>query len=388
MFVGLGAARVRDLFDQARENAPCIIFIDELDALGKSRIFTPLGRGATDESEQTLQQLLAELDGFDPSQGVILLAATNRPEVLDPALLRAGRFDRQILLDKPDHEGRLKILQIHSKQVKLDKGVDLDKVASITAGFSGADLANLVNEAALTATRRGAAAVFSDDFTVALERIVAGLERKKRLMNPEEKRRVAYHEMGHATVSLALQAGDRVHKISIIPRGIGSLGYTLQRPTEDRYLMSRQELLNKMAVMMGGRASEGLYFQDASTGAADDFVKASDIAQAMVTQFGMSEKLGMVSYEKEASPFLRGRMEFQRTHFSETTAEQIDSEVKALVDEAYTIALNLLKTNRDFVEAGAKRLLEKETLVEEEIQELWKEIGITAPWPKPVSSPA
>lgn len=378
MFVGLGAARVRDLFEQARKNAPCIIFIDELDALGKSRAFGQLRPGSTEESEQTLNQLLAELDGFDPSEGVVFLAATNRPEVLDPALLRAGRFDRQILLDKPDHEGRAAILKIHLRKVKLAENARVEEIAGITPGFSGADLANLVNEAALMATRRGADAVYMEDFTSALERIVAGLERKKRLMNPQEKLRVAYHEMGHATVALALGAEEKVHKVSIIPRGFGALGYTLQRPTEDRYLMSRKELVTKMAVLLGGRASEDLTFQEVSTGASDDFVKASDIARAMSTQYGMSEKLGMVSYEKDISPFLKGAVDFQRTHFSEKTAEMIDQEVKTLVDEAYRAAINSLHENGGFLEAGAKKLLEKETLSEKEIYQLWEKLkGMT-----------
>jgi cell division protease FtsH len=375
LFVGLGAARVRDLFEQARKEAPCIIFIDELDALGKSRALVPLGVGGPEEKEQTLNQLLAELDGFDASKGVILLAATNRPEVLDPALLRAGRFDRQVLLDKPDQSGRLQILKVHVKNVKLHPSVSLEQVASLTPGFSGADLANLVNEAALTATRRGAESIEPEDFTVALERIVAGLEHKKRLMNAEEKRRVAHHEMGHATVGLALKTGEKVHKVSVIPRGIGSLGYTLQRPTEDRYLMSRKELLDKMAVLLGGRASESIFFDEVSTGAADDFVKASDIARAMVTQFGMSEKLGMISYEREPAPFLKGTYEAQRASFSERTSEQIDAEVKALMDEAYALAFKTLKDSQRFLEEGAKRLMEKETLAEDEIQGLWKELG-------------
>ncbi len=293
MFVGLGAARVRDLFNQARKQAPCILFIDEIDALGKSRAFGMMGTGSNEEKEQTLNQLLAEMDGFDPSEGVIMLAATNRPEILDPALLRAGRFDRQILLNNPDQVGRLQILRVHVKKITLDPKADLNQVAALTPGFSGADLANLVNEAALVATRRNAESVTVDDFSQAIERIVAGLEKKSKVMNPKEKERIAFHELGHATVALALNLADKVQKVSIIPRGMGALGYTLQRPTEDRYLLDEDELLNKVAVLLGGRASEKITFGKVSTGAADDLVKATDLAHAMVAQFGMSEKLGM-----------------------------------------------------------------------------------------------
>ena len=302
MFVGVGAARVRDLFEQARTKAPAIIFIDELDALGRARGAFPFG--GHDEKEQTLNQLLSEMDGFDTSAGLVLLAATNRPEILDPALLRAGRFDRQVLVDRPDKVGRVQILKVHLKKVQLTPDVDPEKIAALTPGFSGADLANLVNEAALLATRRGAAAVALDDFTRAIERIVAGLEKKNRLLNPLERKVVAYHEMGHALVAMSLPGADPVHKISIIPRGIGALGYTIQRPIEDRYLMTRDELENKMAVLLGGRAAEKLVFDHLSTGAADDLAKVTDIARSMVMRYGMEEKLGHVAYEAERPLFL------------------------------------------------------------------------------------
>src|SRR5688572_10605719 len=297
MFVGVGAARVRDLFKQAREKAPAIIFIDELDALGRARGLGP--HGGHDEKEQTLNQLLVELDGFDSSSGVVILAATNRPEILDPALLRAGRFDRQVLVDRPDKKGRIAILALHMKKVTLAPDVDAEKVAALTPGFTGADLANLVNEAALLATRRGADAVAMTDFNNAVERIVAGLEKRNRLLNPREREIVAYHEMGHALVALALPGVDPVHKVSIIPRGVGALGYTIQRPTEDRFLMTREELENKMAVLLGGRAAELIAFGHLSTGAAVDLRRVTDIARSMVTRYGMSEKLGSVAYERD-----------------------------------------------------------------------------------------
>src|SRR5690606_9026736 len=295
LFVGVGAARVRDLFEQARQRAPAIIFIDELDALGRARGAFP-GFGGHDEREQTLNQLLTEMDGFDTTSGLVLLAATNRPEILDPALLRAGRFDRQVLVDRPDKAGRLQILRVHARKITLAPGLDLEQIAGLTTGFSGADLANLVNEAALAATRRDGSEVTLADFTTAIERIVAGLEKKNRVLNAHERAVVAHHEMGHALVGLALPGSDVVHKVSIIPRGIGALGYTIQRPTEDRYLMSRAELENKIAVLLGGRAAEQLIFGELSTGAADDLAKATDIAHDMVTRYGMDEELGYVVY--------------------------------------------------------------------------------------------
>ncbi|MCB0365010.1 MAG: ATP-dependent metallopeptidase FtsH/Yme1/Tma family protein [Bdellovibrionaceae bacterium] len=376
LFVGMGAARVRDLFEQARKTSPCIIFIDELDALGRSRSAGYPGTGANDEKEQTLNQLLAELDGFDPRSGIVILAATNRPEILDPALLRAGRFDRQVLIDNPDQHGREQILNIHVKKIILSTDVDLRAIASLTPGFSGADLANLVNEAALVATRRGAESVTTNDFTSAIERIVAGLERRKRIMNPDEKRRVAFHEMGHATVALALQCRDRVHKISIIPRGIGALGYTLQRPTEDRYLMTREELMRKIAVLLGGRTSERLMCEDVSTGASDDLAKASDIARAMVSQYGMSEKLGLGSFERADSTFLRGPNPFPMPReFSEKTGELIDQEIKAFLSLAESLAETSIRLNDTFINKGVEVLLQEETLDADRIVELWGEYG-------------
>lgn len=375
MFVGLGAARVRDLFFQARKNAPCILFIDEIDALGKSRGLGLAGTGANDEKEQTLNQLLAEMDGFDFSEGVVILAATNRPEILDPALLRAGRFDRQILLNNPDRVGRIKILKVHLRKIHADPKLSVERIASLTSGFSGADLANLVNEAALLATRRNADQVEEIDFTQAIERIVAGLEHKSKILNPEEKRRIAYHEMGHVTVALANKDSlDKIHKVSIVPRGIGSLGYTLQRPTEDRYLMNENELLHRIATLLGGRASEKLFFNQVSTGAADDLVKATEIARAMITQFGMSEKLGLASFEQRSSAFLHVPGELMnRTPTSEATAEEIDAEIKALLDRAYRLALHSIEVHGHFVEEGVRRLLERETLDESELLDMWQQ---------------
>jgi cell division protease FtsH len=369
MFVGVGAARVRDMFEQARQKSPAIIFIDEIDALGRAR--GAYGLGGHDEKEQTLNQLLAELDGFDTASGLVLLAATNRPEILDPALLRAGRFDRQILVDRPDKKGRIQILEVHLRKVKLAGGVDRAQIAALTPGFSGADLANLVNEAALLATRRGRDAVALEDFTAAIERIVAGLEKKNRLINPLEREVVAYHEMGHALVAIALPGSDSVHKVSIIPRGIGSLGYTIQRPTEDRFLMTQQELENKMAVLLGGRAAEQLIFARVTTGAADDLVKVTEIARSMVTRYGMSQKLGQLSYEGNRNAFLPApAAEYQpeiRT-YSETTAREIDCAVREIVDAAFLRASAILRENRAGLEAGAKKLLDKETLNEDEVK--------------------
>ncbi len=369
MFVGVGAARVRDLFEQARKRAPAIIFIDELDALGRARGAYPMG--GHDEKEQTLNQLLAEMDGFDSSAGVVLLAATNRPEILDPALLRAGRFDRQVLVDRPDRKGRVQILNVHLKKVKLAADADPEKIAALTPGFSGADLANLVNEAALLATRRGADAAGLDDFTAAIERIVAGLEKRNRLLNPLERKVVAYHEMGHALVALSLPGVDKVHKISIIPRGIGALGYTIQRPTEDRFLMTREELENKMAVLLGGRASEHLVFGHLSTGAADDLAKATDIARSMVMRYGMETKLGHVSYEGESARFLDVPQTMTRRHdFSEEVAREIDRAVKAILDAAFGNATRVLAQQRSTLDRGSALLLEKETLNEEDLHAL------------------
>lgn len=367
MFVGLGAARVRDLFEQASKHKPCIIFIDELDALGKAR--TIGGFGGHDEKEQTLNQLLAELDGFDPREGVVLLAATNRPEILDPALLRAGRFDRQVLVDRPDKLGRLAILKVHGKKVSLSEEVALEQVAALTPGFSGADLANLVNEAALVATRRDAVTVTLDDFTAAIERIVAGLEKRSRILNPHEREVVAHHEMGHALVAMTLPGVDPVHKISIIPRGIGALGYTLQRPIEDRFLITREELKNRIAVLLGGRAAEVIMFDEISTGAADDLDKATEIARNMVTRFGMDETLGRITYAPQRQAFLGDAAlpGWQPHDYSEQTAREIDCAIRAIVEEAYATAKKLLSGKKSILEKGAQLLLEKETLSAAEI---------------------
>ena len=375
MFVGVGAARVRDLFEQARQRAPAIIFIDELDALGRAR--GAFGMGGHDEKEQTLNQLLTEMDGFDPSSGLVLLAATNRPEVLDPALLRAGRFDRQVLVERPDKIGRIAILNVHVKKITLAEGVSMDQVAALTPGFSGADLANLCNEAALAATRRGGKAVMLDDFTVAVERIVTGLEKKNRLLNPHERRVVAYHELGHALVALSLPGADPVHKISIIPRGIGALGYTIQRPTEDRFLMTRKELENKMQVLLGGRAAEHIVFGEVSTGASDDLQKVTSIARAIIMRYGMHEKLGNVVYEEERQSFLgqTGPSLHERS-FSEETAREIDCAVRDIVNRAFERTVKLLAGRRDVLEAGATQLLEKETLNEPELQALRDALGV------------
>jgi cell division protease FtsH len=378
MFVGVGAARVRDLFEQARQKAPAIIFIDELDALGRARTSTA-GLGGHDEKEQTLNQLLVELDGFDPAAGIVLLGATNRPEVLDPALLRAGRFDRQVLVDRPDRRGRAAILAVHATKVRLAPGASLEQVAELTPGFTGADLANLVNEAALVATRRGADAVTLPDFTVALERIVAGLEKRNRLLNPREREVVAHHEMGHAIVAAAQPGCDPVHKISIIPRGIGALGYTMQRPTEDRYLMTREELEARMAVLLGGRTAEALVHGHLSTGAADDLSKATEIARSMVTRFGMAPQLGALAFEAEPGPFLGG-VAVPRRLYSEETAREIDLAIRDLVHAAQQRATRILEANLGLLHEGAARLLARETLADDELREL---LGRATPAPAP-----
>ncbi len=372
LFVGVGAARVRDLFEQARKAAPCIIFIDELDALGKMR---GLGAfGGNDEKEQTLNQLLAELDGFDPREGVVLLAATNRPEVLDPALLRAGRFDRQILIDRPDRRGREAILRVHLKRISAARDLDCTQIAAITTGFTGADLANLVNEAAIGATRRGAEAVSMADFTAAVERIVAGAERRSRLLQPQERKVVAYHEMGHALAAASLPRMDPVHKVSIVPHAIGALGFTLQRPTEDRFLIGRQELKDRMVVLLAGRAAEALVFEEISTGAADDLAKATDIARQLVTRFGMSEQLGQAVLERQSAPYLSGDnghlAGLREKDYSEQTAREVDLCVRELIDEAFRRARALLEQRRADLEEGARLLLERETLTPDDFPAL------------------
>jgi cell division protease FtsH len=379
MFVGVGAARVRDLFEQARQKAPAIIFIDELDALGRAR--GAGGFGGHDEKEQTLNQLLVELDGFDPSTGLVLLAATNRPEILDPALLRAGRFDRVVLVDRPDKKGRLQILQVHVRKVKLAPEVDMEQVAAITPGFSGADLANLINEAALLATRRGADAVSQADFNEAIERLIAGLEKRNRVLNENERRVVAHHELGHALVAMALPGSDPVHKISIIPRGVAALGYTMQRPTEDRFLMTRAELENKMSVLLGGRAAEEVMFDHLSTGAANDLAKVTDIARSMVMRYGMVKALGHVAYEDEPAPFLSNQVFQKNREYSEATAREIDIAVREIVETAYATALGILKRERAALARWAQMLLEKETLTENELGELRRAVAPAQPAP-------
>ncbi|WP_445504386.1 ATP-dependent zinc metalloprotease FtsH [Microvirga sp. G4-2] len=380
MFVGVGAARVRDLFEQARQQAPAIVFIDELDALGRARGGVFLG-GGHDEKEQTLNQLLTEMDGFDPTSGIVLLAATNRPEILDPALLRAGRFDRQVLVDRPDKKGRIDILRVHVKCVKLASGVSLEDVAALTPGFTGADLANLVNEAALLATRRSGEAVTLDDFTQAIERIVAGLEKRNKLLNPHERNVVAHHEMGHAILAMALPGVDPVQKVSIIPRGIAALGYTIQRPTEDRFLIGRSELLNRMTVLLGGRAAERLVFGEISTGAADDLAKATEIARSMVTRFGMDPELGEVAYEAERSAFLTPAQEtgLEPRRYGEETAAAIDGAVRKLIEEVSTRAEAILLRNRAVLDRAAQLLLNKETLQGSDLEELAASVAPEAP---------
>jgi len=378
MFVGVGAARVRDLFEQARKEAPAIIFIDELDALGGAR--GVVAYGGNSEKEQTLNQLLVEMDGFDPTVGVILLAATNRPEILDPALLRAGRFDRQVLVDRPDKKDRIAILKVHLKKAVLAIDVDPERIAELTPGFTGADLANLVNEAALLATRRDADSVHPTDFTAAVERIVAGLEKRNRLLIPKERRIVAYHELGHAIVAMALPGQDPVHKISIIPRGIGSLGYTIQRPTEDRFLMTDEELENRMAVLLGGRAAEYIFFHHLSTGAADDLVKATDTARSMVLRYGMDKDLGHVAYERERPPMI-GTPAAQGWHareFSDETERLMDHAVRDLVGHAFDRAVEILNAHRSAHEKTAQLLLQQETIDENDIAALRAQIVPTA----------
>jgi cell division protease FtsH len=369
MFVGVGAARVHDLFEQARQAAPCIIFIDELDALGKMRGVGAFG--GNDEKEQTLNQLLAELDGFDPREGVVLLAATNRPEILDPALLRAGRIDRQVLIDRPDRKGRQAILKVHLQKITVQPGLDGERIADITTGFTGADLANLVNEAAIVATRRGAEAVSLDDFTAAVERIVAGVERKSSVLHPDERQVVAYHEMGHALAASSLPAMDPVHKVSIVPRAIGSLGYTLQRPTEDHFLISCQMLKDRIVVLMAGRAAEYLAYGQISTGAADDLARATGIARQLITRFGMSTELGQSVLERQNATYLGERMQgVGEKDYSEQTAREVDLGIRALLDEAYGRAKALLDSRRGDLDAGAHLLLKKETLTPEEFPPL------------------
>ena len=369
LFVGMGAARVRDLFAQAKEKAPCIIFIDELDALGKAR-----GVGITgghDEREQTLNQLLVEMDGFDPTLGVILVAATNRPEILDPALLRAGRFDRHILVDRPDKKGRAEILRVHMKGITVDKDMDVETVAGMTPGFVGADLANLVNEATLLAVRHNKDKVGMAEFQEAVERIIAGLEKKNRLINEKEREIVAYHEVGHALVALSLPGTDPVRKISIIPRGVAALGYTLQVPTEDRYLMSKSELLNKIAVALGGRAAEVIQFKDISTGAHNDLARATNIARSMVKEYGMSTELGHIYFEKvrQKQPFPDMGLPSEKD-YSEQTAQVIDHEIKEILDSQFEVAREILTKRKRVLDKGAALVLKEENIEGERLKKL------------------
>lgn len=367
MFVGLGAARVRDLFEQAQKLAPCIIFIDELDALGKARTLSPVS--GMDEKEQTLTQLLTEMDGFDTKKGVIIMAATNRPEILDPALLRPGRFDRHVLVDRPDLKGREEIFKVHLRSVKLAQEVDIRTLASMTPGMVGADIANIVNEAALLAARKQKEAVQMADFEEAIERIIAGLEKKTRLINKKERERVSYHESGHAIVASILPQADPVRRVSIIPRGIAALGYTIQLPTEDRYLLTRSELLDRMTVMLGGKAAEDIIFGEASTGAKNDLEKATDMARSIVAEYGMSEHLGPVSFDRGRSLFLESPFG-QQKNYSEETARKIDEEVRALLTEAYDKAKSLLTDRIEKLRGIAAVLLEKEVLDGEELKSL------------------
>ena len=367
MFVGVGASRVRDLFDRAKKQAPAIIFIDELDALGKSRASAGAFMGGNDEREQTLNQLLAEMDGFEPNAGVILLAATNRPEVLDPALLRPGRFDRQILVDRPDKSGRLAILEVHARNVSLAEDVDLNKLAVRTPGFAGADLANLINEAALLAARNNCSAVTMADFNEATERILAGLEKRSRVLNETEKKTVAHHEVGHAIVGSLMPGTDRVEKISIVPRGVGALGYTLHLPEEDRFLTIEDEIRGRIATLLGGRAAEELTFDKVSTGASDDIQKATELAERYVTLYGMSDRLGPIAFEKIQQQYLEG-MTNPRRQVSQKIAEEIDLEVKAVIDGAHQVAKTILLKNRGLLIALAQILLKQEVLEGEQLR--------------------
>jgi cell division protease FtsH len=368
MFVGVGAARVRDLFSQAEQKAPCIIFIDELDALGRARVQSPMG--SHEEREQTLNQLLAEMDGFDSRKAIIIMAATNRPEVLDPALLRPGRFDRQVLVDKPDVKGREEVLRIHTKNVKLSPAVDLRVVAARTAGFAGADLANLVNEAALLAARKDKTQVEMKDFDEAIDRLIAGLE-KKRVMSNKEREIVAYHESGHAIVATAIPGMDPVHKISIVQRGFGALGYTMQLPLEDRYLMQRRDLLNQLAVLLGGRTAEEIALQEISTGAQNDLQRATDIARAMVTEWGMSDALGAINYDgHKRNKFLDLQLGPERGAYAEDTARLIDTEVKKIMTDAHANARSILTERRDLLEKVTRQLLEQEVMEGAQLREI------------------
>lgn len=370
MFVGVGASRVRDLFEQGKRNAPCIVFIDEIDAVGRQR-FAGLG-GGHDEREQTLNQLLVELDGFESNEGVIIIAATNRPDVLDPALLRPGRFDRQIVVDKPDIIGREGIIKVHSRDIQIDPSADMKIMARRTPGFSGADLANMVNEAALLAARRNKTKVEMVEFEEAIERVVAGPERKSRVINDKEKKIVAFHESGHALLAKMIPGSDPVHKISIIPRGIAALGYTLQLPTEDRYLITKSEIMNRMVVLLGGRAAEKMVFNEITTGAQNDLEHATEAAHKMVCEYGMSEKLGPVTFGKKNEQIFLGRDIIKDKNYSEKTAVEIDEEIRRIVEECYNQAKKLLAGKRDKLDILANILLEKEVLDAEDVDAILK----------------
>jgi len=371
MFVGVGAARVRDLFEQARAKAPCIIFIDELDAIGQQR-GGPMAMGGHDEREQTLNQLLVEMDGFDTSKGVVVLSATNRPDVLDKALLRPGRFDRQIVVDKPDLKGRVDILRIHTQGLKLASNLDLEMVAKRTPGFVGADLANVANEAAILAARKNREAITTEDFEAAIDRVIAGPEKKSSTLSPEEKHRVAYHESGHTLVAELVPTGEPVHKVSIIPRGIGALGYTLQVPEKEKFMATRNELMDQVAILLGGRVAEEIVFGDISTGAQNDLERSSELARNMVCAYGMSEKLGALTFGKKHASLFLGTEYGEEKNYSEETARQIDIEVKEIIERSYDRVKGLLKENRPALDALAARLEEKEVLTGEEVESIVK----------------
>jgi cell division protease FtsH len=370
VFVGVGASRVRDLFNQAKRQAPCIIFIDELDAIGKTRGNNVVG--GNDEREQTLNQLLTEMDGFDGNNGVIVIAATNRPEILDPALIRPGRFDRQVLVDRPDKSGRLEILLVHTRSVILSEDVNLEVIAAQTSGFVGADLANLVNEAALMAARNNHQAVLMADFKEAIERVIAGLEKRSRILTPQERQTVAYHEVGHSLVGALMPGGGKVSKISIVPRGLGALGYTLQMPEEDRFLLLEDELRGQLATLLGGRAAEETILGKVSSGASDDIQKATDLAERAVTQYGMSNTLGPIAFEKNSAQFLQGSS--SRRSISAEVAVEIDRQVKQNIDLAHDMALEILELNRGLLESTTQALLEKEVLEGDELQRILSQV--------------
>lgn len=370
LYVGVGASRVRDLFNRAKRQAPCIIFIDEIDAIGKARGGMP--NGGNDEREQTLNQLLTEMDGFDGNDGVILIAATNRPELLDSALRRPGRFDRQVLVDRPDKSGRAQILRVHARPVSLGEDVDLDAIATQTAGFAGADLANLVNEAALLAARNNRQAVLMADFKEAIERVIAGLEKRSRVLTPLERQTVAYHEVGHALVGALMPGGGKVSKISIVPRGLGALGYTLQMPETDRFLLIEDELRGQLATLLGGRSAEEVIFGKVSTGASDDIQKATDLAERSVTQYGMSTTLGPIAFDKNAAQFLEGTP--SRRTISTEVAIEIDRQVKQTLDKAHDIALEILHLNRSLLESTTQTLLEQEVLEDDQLQTILAQV--------------